>query len=198
MNLRELEIKTISNEFASWETKISNLNSLNLYDANIFSEHSICELLNCIYEYKLHNINAVQKNFPAIDLGDKYNRISFQVTSTKSSKKIQSTIDKFIGNKLYNDYDELFILILGKKQSNYPEFKVTNEFTFNKHKNIIDFRDLLSSINFLPTLKIKKISKILIEENETVNRVAPKRSSSARIIRNLALKKRMKKDRWLN
>jgi hypothetical protein len=78
MNPRELELKTIANEFAKWELKISNLNSLNLYDVNLFSENSICELLNCIFDYKLHNINALTKNHPAIDLGDEYNRVAIQ------------------------------------------------------------------------------------------------------------------------
>ncbi|GAA4445079.1 hypothetical protein GCM10023188_47830 [Pontibacter saemangeumensis] len=194
MNSREFEMKAISNEFAHWEIKISNLSSLNLFDANIFSEHSICELLNCIYEYKLHNINALQKNFPSIDLGDNYNRICFQVTSTKSSKKIQSTIDKFLENKLYNDYDELYILVLGKKQKNYPEFSVSDELDFNEDRNIIDFRDLLSFINSLSTAKIKRISKLLNEENRAANKIAPKRNNSSIVKRNLTLKKRIKKD----
>jgi len=194
MNPRESEIKTISEEFAHWEIKISNLNSLNLYDANIFSEHSICELLNCIYDYKLHNINPIQKNFPAIDLGDNYNRVSFQVTSTKTSKKIQSTLDKFIEKKFYKDYDKLFILILGKKQKNYPEFKLSDYFEFNNKRNIIDFHDLLSFISSLSTPKIKKISKILSEENQTTNKILPKVSKASIIKRNLALKRRMKKD----
>ena len=194
MNPRELELKAIAHEFAKWELKISNLNSLNLYDVNLFSENSICELLNCIFDYKLHNINALTKNHPAIDLGDEYNRVAIQVTSSKSSKKIQSTIDKFFENKLDCVYDELSILILGKKQNRYLEFNLPKDYSFNSDKHIIDFKDLLRFIKFLPTKKIKSISRLLIEENSSPQRRIHIKSNASKIKRILALKKRMKKD----
>jgi SMEK domain-containing protein len=194
LNNREISLKSISNEFANWELKISNLNSLNLYDANFFSEHSICELLNCIFDYNLINTNAILKNHPAIDLGDKFNRISFQVTSVKSSKKIQETIDKFFENKFDNDYDELFIFILGKKQNKYIDFILPSDFSFNKNKHILDFRDLLHRISFLSAHKIKQINSILIEENAIHHLQQKKQSSSAKINKKLALKNRMRKD----
>ncbi len=193
MNPREFNLKTISNQFANWEVKISNLNSLNLYDTNLFSENSICELLNCIYDYKLQNINSINKNQPAVDLGDKYNKIAFQITSSKTSKKIQSTIDNFFIHKLYNDYDELFILILGRKQKAYPRFKLQKDYAFNRDKHIIDFKDLLRFINFLPTQKIKKITELLVEENTTPPR-ASKKNNASKIKRNIGLKKRIIKD----
>ncbi|MDB5228060.1 MAG: hypothetical protein JWN78_2253 [Bacteroidota bacterium] len=87
MNKRELILKTISNEFSRWQISIENLSSLNLYDANIFSEKSICDILNAIFDYQFMNINSVIKNYPAIDLVDKENRIAIQITSTKSKKK---------------------------------------------------------------------------------------------------------------
>lgn len=194
MNQREIEIKAISHEFANWEVKLSNLNSLNLYDANVISEQLICSLLNCIYGYQLSNKNATQKNFPAIDLADEYNRVSFQITSSRTSKKIQSTIDKFVEHGLFEDFDELFILILGRKQKSYADFKVPNELSFSKIRNIIDFQDLLSVISVLPITKIKEIRRILVEENQSIIRKSPQRDSAARLKRNLALKKRIKKD----
>lgn len=194
MNIKEFELKSISDHFAIWENRISNLNSLNLYDANIFSEHSICELLNYIYDYKLQNINSISKNSPAIDLGDKYNRVSFQITSTSTAKKIQSTIDKFIEHNLSQDYDELYILILGKKQRKYPAFNGGETLSFDSKRNIIDFHDLLNFINLQPIDKIKKIHKFLGEENAISKNRTTQRSPASRIKRNLALKKRLTKD----
>ena len=194
MTKREIEIKKIASELARWETQISNLNSLSLYDANIFSEHTICVLLNTIYNYNLHNVNLVQKNFPAIDLGDQFNRVAFQITSTKATKKIQNTVASFIAKGLAKDYDQLFILILGRKQKNYPVFDTRQQLEFTNGRHIIDFHDLLNHISSLPTPKIEEIGKILSYENQTGIKAAPKQSSAAKLKRNLALRNRMKKE----
>ncbi|WP_215224019.1 SMEK domain-containing protein [Echinicola shivajiensis] len=193
MNEREQDLKSISNEFANWEVKIANLNSLNFYDANIISENTVCELLNMVFSYQLININSKSKNQAAIDLGDETNRISYQITSTKTSQKIQKSLDTFFENELENSYDELFFPILGKKQKKYPKLNLPTGFSFEPQRNILDFRDLLHFISFLPNSKIKKVNKILLEHNSSPQ---PRSASTKanRIKRNLALKKRMKRE----
>lgn len=194
MTKRETEIKKIASELARWEAQIANLNSLSLYDANIFSEYTICLLLNTIYNYNLHNINIVQKNTPAIDLGDQFNRIAFQITSTKATKKIQHTVESFIAKGLAKDYDQLFVLILGRKQKSYPAFDTKQQLEFNNSRHIIDFHDLLNYISSLSTPKIEEIGKILSYENTTGVKATPKQSSAAKLKRNLALRNKMKKE----
>lgn len=193
MTTREEAIKKIAHELTRWEIQLANLNSINLFDANIFSEHTICRLLNCIYNYNLHNLNSGQKNFPAIDLGDNFNRVAFQITTTKATKKIQHTVESFIANGLYKEYDQLFVLILGKKQRNYSVFDTKQLLEFNSQEHIIDFQGLLKSINSLPTPKLEEISKILLYENQTKGSATPKQSSAARLKKNLALRNRMQK-----
>ena len=194
MSKREKEIKIITTEFSIWEVKLQNLGSMNLFDAHNLSEDSICELLNIIFEYRLSNLNSLKMNFPAIDLGDKSNSLCVQVTSTKSSSKIQQTIDKFNENNLNKDYEELFIIILGKKQKKYPKFNLPKEFTFDPKNQIIDFRDLLNLIKSKPINKLEKISKILQNENNREFKKGKKTNNGVRIKRNLALKKRLQKD----
>ena len=193
MKKRELELKSISNEFARWQVQIENLSSLNLYDANIFSENSITEILNAIFDYKLINSNSEISNHPAIDLQDKYNRIAVQVTSTKSKAKIQYTLDKFFEENLDLKYDELLIIILGKKQKSYSNINIKNEFNFDPNKHILDFRDILKLIIYLPTNRIEKIARLLNQEN-LPKQGKTSNSNANKIKRILALKKRMKKD----
>lgn len=192
MNERELNLKCISDEFARWEVQIANLNSLNLYDTNTISESTICELLNEVYGYQLVNVNSKVKNHIAIDLVDNINRIAYQVTSTKSSSKVQSTIDKFIKKELYTSYDELYILILGKKQKKYPDFK-NNKFSFRPDQHILDFRDILHFVSFLPSRKINKVYQVLSNETRVVKPVKSK-NRATQLKRNIALKKKMKKE----
>ncbi|TXI62533.1 MAG: hypothetical protein E6Q46_08770 [Flavobacterium sp.] len=203
MSDREKYIKIISDHFSIWEVRLQNLSSLNLYDANSFSEYSIAELLNLIFGYKLENLNKLKMNFPAIDLGDKMNSLCVQVTSTKSGKKIQLTIDKFLQNKLDKEYSELFIVILGKKQKSYSSFKNLDTFQFDADNQILDFRNLLSIIQSKPIATLEKISKILQSENSTEQKIKAN-PNEKRIKKNLAIKKRLQnaflrkldKDEW--
>ena len=193
MNKRELRLKTIANELATWQVQLENLSSLNLYDANLFSETSICEILNEVFDYELKNVNSLVKNHPAIDLADSCNRIAVQVTSTKSKAKIQTTLDKFFENELDKDFDELLIVILGRKQKTYSGLNVPNSFVFDKTKHILDFRNILHLIGFLPTKRIERIASLLEQEN--IPKARRKVVSAAiKVKRNLALKKRLNKD----
>lgn len=193
MNQREFDIKTISDDFALWELRISNTNALSLYDGNVISESILCEILNCIFDYNLKNVNADRKNAPAVDLGDKTNRIAFQITSTKTTTKIQETISKFKEHGLAEYYDELFVLILGKKQKNYPTFNIMDGLIFNKEKNILDFQDLLKIISYLPSSKIKQIKTTM---SSSTAAVSSKNHTNAMVMQKkvIALKKRMEKD----
>ena len=193
MNNRELLLKTISNEFVRWQIQIENLNSLNLYDANIFSEHTLCELLNILFDYKLINANLISSNFPAVDLIDKRNKIAIQVTSTKQKNKIQATLNKFSEKKLHFEYDKLIIIILGTKQKIYSKLKISPDITFIESEQILDFKSLLNIIARLPLKRIEKISNLL--NQESIRSLPKKRNNNATILKKkLSLKKKLQKD----
>ncbi len=59
------------------------------YDLNKASESFFRDFMNEVYGWKLANMNTIQSNYPAIDLGDKVNRICVQVTAENSSTKIK-------------------------------------------------------------------------------------------------------------
>lgn len=192
MNNREFLLKTISNEFARWQVQIENLNFLSLYDANIFSEHTLCELLNIVFDYKLVNANLISTNFPAVDLVDKTNKIAIQVTSTSQKNKIQTTLSKFSEKKLHLEYDEIFIIILGKKQKKYSNLLISPEISFEQEKQILDFKSLLNIIARLPLKSIEKIYNLLNQEN--IKPLSKRQNSNSKILKKkLLLKKNYKK-----
>lgn len=192
MNIREQELKAIANEFAVWQNRLSLLGSLNLHDANIFAEFSIQELLNLVFGYRLTNANSQKPNFPAVDLVDDQNRIAVQVTSDPKTKKVQQSINSFIQNKLYNEYDELYIFVLGIKQVRYNSLILPSEISFLPEKHIIDFKTLLRHVSFLPTNKIIQVKRLVLKESSVSTNTH--RKSSSRIQRNLNLKKKLQKD----
>lgn len=193
MNNRELKLKIISNEFAKWQVQIENLNSLSLYDANIFSEHTLSELLNIVFDFSLINANLISANFPAVDLVDDTNKIAIQVTSSKQKNKIQATLNKFSETKLYLKYDKLYIIILGKKQNVYANLKLSNNFLFSASEQIIDFKSLLNIVARLPLKRIEKVADLLTKES--IRAPQKRRNKNVAIIkRKLSLKKKLQKD----
>lgn len=140
------------------QVSLEHLNKFSLYDINIYSEDFFCKLLNLIYKIELKNLNLKDKNIVSIDLGDKQNKICYQVTSTNDSGKIKKTIKKFEEYQLYNDYDKLFILLLKDKKSYSTTFPTNKRYQFSK-TNIIDINDIIKEI------KTKNINEIEIITN---------------------------------
>jgi hypothetical protein len=161
---REKLIKSIIATITQLGTNINLRGSINLYDSHILAEDFIAKLLNMVFDYQLENLNYSQKNQPSIDLGDKANGIAFQVTTEKSSKKIQGTIDKFVEQKLYNEYVELYFFVLQERYSPHSEFNTKGKFTFDNKTNILDLRSLTKKINSLETEKLRRIDKFLTRE----------------------------------
>lgn len=90
-------------------------NSLNHQDINIASENFFRDFLNLAFGYKLKNINIVQRNAQAIDLGDADARIAIQVTSSTGLAKVKHTHSGFVKGGLDSTYDRLIILMIGEK-----------------------------------------------------------------------------------
>lgn len=135
-----------------------------LFDLNRYCEDFAKYLLNLIYEYELNNLNDVRLNEPGIDLGDKTNRIAFQITTNKTSAKVKETLEK-ITDEHKNDYNKFKIFILGTKQSSYtiPE-SLKNSMNFDESEDILDFQDIESKILSLSIEKIKQVYEFL-EDN---------------------------------
>lgn len=164
MNNREHKIKLIAEQLTSLEIQVRNLSAQNLCDLNTISENLICGLLNLTFGYKLVNVNSEKSNYPGIDLADYRNRISVQVTSDKSKKKIQKTINTFSQNQLDKKFDRLIFFILGEKQKQYRNLDIPENLNFDVIADIIDFKKILTFISPLTTKKMEQINKFLESE----------------------------------
>lgn len=123
-------------------------------DINLALEDAFIPILRSVYNLPhLVNLNRKQKNFPGIDLGDDHDRVAFQLTSTTTLDKVKSTVRQFMERAYYNTFDELYILMLTRKQASYSQASVnellTGQFAFNCKKHIIDLGDLLALVGGL-------------------------------------------------
>ncbi len=120
-------------------------------DINLALEDAFVPILKAVYNLPhLINLNRKQKNYPGIDLGDDHDRVAFQVTSTTSLEKVKSTVRQFMERSYYQSFDELYVLMLSKKQSSYSQPAInellTSDFSFNCKRHVIDLADLLGLI----------------------------------------------------
>ena len=186
MYKREELIKSISDNLAILETSIRNRNINKLYDINELSENFMAEFLNIIYSYKLTNVNEIKDNQAAIDLGDKINKIAFQVTSTNTTKKIQHTINGFVkDDNLTKKYDSLQVFIISKKQKQVYGTIDKKGIKFDK-KDVLDFSDIIKEIK-KSTLALTKLqsAKDFLDSELTVLKL----SLTQQIPDDIALKK---------
>lgn len=82
------------------KSHILNNTSSGLTDQNIHWEKIAARILSWIFSWDLYNLNAKQINYPGIDLGDSVRGIGVQVTSDKTSSKMNNTLEKINNPRL--------------------------------------------------------------------------------------------------
>ncbi|MCK8118635.1 SMEK domain-containing protein [Pseudoalteromonas sp. 2CM37A] len=160
MNRQDYQ-KSIINSLTWLSTQVSVSNKLNLTDINVHSENFYRDLLNLAFGYNLQNINIIEPNSAAIDLGDSNARIAIQVTSTSSLSKTRHTVEKFIEKTLFKNYDRLIILNIVEKTAHKISSVGDDSYCLDTKKDIWDVGDLAVMINDLPLEKIEEVSVFL-------------------------------------
>ena len=165
MNKREDCIKRITKSLSRLQSEIMLRNTINLFDASIFSENFCRDLFNQLYpDRKYKNINEITPNSVAIDIGDREARHCVQITSDNSSAKIRDAIEKFEKNGLHHEYSKLNVLLLVEKKNYTTDFsRSAGAWTF-KNSDVIDFSDIIKIINSKETGDIESIANFLVEE----------------------------------
>lgn len=161
-------IKEIIDILSREELNIQSQCKIGLFDDNKYWENVIKYLLNTICGYELKNLNQEKFNYPGIDLGDKGIGLGIQISETKTSAKIQKSLDKIFENKVYIEYPNFKMFILGKKQKTYniDMAKYQNKIKFNFEYDILDFQDLIKLINEMNREEMQSILEYLKSEFE--------------------------------
>lgn len=130
------------------------LNSLHLFDINIFAENFFNNLFSIVRNATYENLNLYNFNTKTIDIVDNINKITIQITSENNNKKITDTFKKFKETEYYkNGYQIQIFVILEKKKNS------ANDYVFY-------IEDLIKEIYKLPYSHKNKINEFL---NESIN-----------------------------
>ena len=155
--------------YSLFRFEVEYFNSASLFDINIYAESVLIPLLNHAYGLNLKDANFDEKNFSAVDLIDKENRVAIQVTSTANGEKIKHTLETYLKDKRYKDFDSVYVYILKTKQSKYSDetFKkiIEGKFEFESTKHIIDSTNIINEVkSWLSVNKIHEFREILEEQ----------------------------------
>src|SRR5690606_24643768 len=106
---RGIIIGGLIDDLSILESQINMRCQVGLTDLNKFCEDFFKEVINISYNINLKNLNESRSNAPGLDLGDKKNKIAYQITSTSTSLKINNTLEKISEEQLKN-YDQFKVL----------------------------------------------------------------------------------------
>lgn len=166
---RQVYIEQIIRALAFLSREVEVRASLNLTDINVHAESFYRDLLNLALGYKLENINTINPNAAAIDLGDSENRIAIQVTSTSAIAKTRETVEKFIEKELYNNYDRLVILNLVKvTRHKAPLVGDADKYQIDTKRDIWDYNTFARKISDKDKDTLKDIADFLCSELQIV------------------------------
>lgn len=101
---RKEKIDRIMTLISRWVAEVRANNAEGINDINKYSEDIARLPLNPVYKLNLQNLEYIQKNYPAVDLGDFKKGIAFQVTSRGDAAKIQKDLRTFKNHGLKEQF----------------------------------------------------------------------------------------------
>lgn len=153
--MKQLEIENQLRDVVSrLVTQVELATSQGRTDINLALEDAFIPILKSVFNLPhLINLNRKRKNYPGIDLGDDHDRVAFQITSTVTLDKVKGTLQQFMERQYFNTFDELFVLMLVKKQTSYSQASINSvldeRFAFNAKRHVIDLGDVLGMVTGL-------------------------------------------------
>lgn len=160
---REEALKVCIRYLETYRKYLEEMNKFFLYDGAKLSEDFYAFLLNLIYDLELVNLNEIRVNFPAIDLGDRKNRIAYQITTNLNQSKTDETIEKFEEYGLDSYYDELVILSVAKRSSRVRPSRTNGSYRIQ----LQDISEIIQDLEKLNTKILMDVSTFLECELES-------------------------------
>lgn len=169
MSGRGFFVGQIIDDLDAIASQVSQRCKLGQTDLNRVLEDFFKELLNLIYDANLRNLNSERSNEPGLDLGDvtSKTKIAFQITSQADAAKVNKTLKKITPTQI-DSYDEIYVLIIGRRQKSYKlDQALTKKCDFDP-RNIIGITELCRDIMDLDIDGIRAVQEKLAAEQRRI------------------------------
>lgn len=161
--IRKTELNIVLILISWWLAAIKSHNAIGFFDISKVAEGVALKFLNEIYDHQLENLDYEKNNYPGIDLGDKTNKIGFQVTSRRDAWKIRESLEKFADGSSKSYFNCIRFLILSQeKKTQLKKDKYLEIYpNFEPEKYILNADDLLIEIHQIYDLNREKFYRII-------------------------------------
>jgi hypothetical protein len=165
IDLREEAFKNISRVLAITRYDIEQRQLINDLGLNIHGENYFRDVFNFVYGYEFENDNFNTQNSSCIDLVDIKNKIAFQITTTRTSEKIDKTF-KALKIKKYENYKIKILYLLEKAKPNKDTVEnYKNQHGLDLKDCLLDYTDLIKKINNLETNQLIELNNRYFKNN---------------------------------
>jgi hypothetical protein len=150
----------IVDEFAVIGAQVKMRNRVGFTDLSVFCESFFKDVLNCLLDANLRNLNEERSNEPGLDLGDDENKLAVQVTSTANTEKVNATLAK-ITPEQKKAYRKIIVLsICGKQQKYSLDASLAAELNFSS-KHVWDMNTLARKAVGLEIDKLESLHRLV-------------------------------------
>lgn len=163
------------------QSEVARRAGLGLTDESILCEDFVCGLLNLVYGYRLRNLNADKQNYPGIDLGDKENKVAYQVTSRCNPSKIISTLETFIEHKCHLEFLRLkFFVLVMRSTPRRRQYNTHGLVQFDPATDIEDFNAIIGAMRHMDVSRQEQIVNFI--ERSMPDAFPPRRSMARTMV----------------
>jgi hypothetical protein len=153
----------IIDNLASLSERVETRCQVGLTDLNRHVENLFKEILNHVLGCKLININDTRSNAPGLDLVDSIASLGVQVTSERTSKKVNDTLSKVAALK--PPPRKVIVLLVGKRQNTYKlDSGLCATLGFAEQDNIWDINGLCAKIVLCDLQVLQEIHSLLARD----------------------------------
>lgn len=156
-------IGKIVDDLATLKYQIELRNKIGLFDLTKFCEDFFKDLLNLTYKTNLRNLNSLRSNEPGIDLGDTAAKTAYQITSQKTTSKINATLSALRDEQI-SEFEIIKVFIIGDRQKKYSVNAALKKRSKFKESNIIDINSLTRDIVLLSMDDLDAIYRLFQKE----------------------------------
>lgn len=160
-------IGEIVDAFSDISGRASTRARLGLLDLNKYLEDFARRSLNILYGLALVDLNVDGPNYPGLDLGDRAAGRAFQITSERTSKKVNDTLAKLTADQIA-EFPRVNVLILGTRQATYSLDQTEMERTGFVEEDIWDLDTLCRKCVDLPVDTLQALYEHIRSELTTV------------------------------
>lgn len=161
---RKIAFDNISRTLAITRYDIGQHQLINDQSLNIHGENWFRDIFNFVYNTNFFvnaNLETKTGNASAVDLIDKGEELAYQITTTRTKEKVDTTLKK-IKTTEYKDYTlKIFFLLEKSKFNKDTKQYFEDEYSINIEDYLIDYTDLLKDIEALETDKLIELNKKL-------------------------------------